>query len=221
MVTIMVFSAHPDDDVIGCGGSIAKHIKQGNTVILVYLSSGEAGSSTITADLLGDMREKEAKKAAALLGVSDLIFLRNADGNLEYNKQLLCSIIRLIREKRPHIVYMPHAKEGPLDHRITHKVVSEAIDKAAGPWFQDIGKPWQVPSLLAYEVWTPLNPSYTEDITQYIDIKTKAIQQHGSQIRDIDYDRCAKGLNAFRGIMLGKGKYAECFEVVKLGSLPS
>lgn len=100
MKKILVFAPHPDDDVIGCGGSIAKHTKQGSKVTVVYMTSGDAGSLNYSKEELAQIREKEARSAAEILGVEDLIFLRNSDGYLEYNKENLVKIIELIRDKK-------------------------------------------------------------------------------------------------------------------------
>jgi LmbE family N-acetylglucosaminyl deacetylase len=218
---VLVFAPHPDDDLIGCGGSIAKHIKQGNQATIVYMTSGDAGSLKYSKAKLRKIRENEAKTAAKALGVKDLIFLRNPDGYLEYDEKNLTKIISLIRGKRPNFVYAPHRNEANKDHAKTNEIVLESIGRASGPWFQECkGKPWSVDTVLCYEVWTPLQEvSYVEDITKFIELKIKALEQHKSQIQDIQYDRAVRGLNRYRGIMTNKGKYCECFQVVKLAKI--
>jgi len=216
MTKILVFAPHPDDDLIGCGGSIAKHIKEGNKVTVVYVTSGDAGSLSYSKEELAQIREKEARSAAKILGVEDLIFLRNPDGYLEYTKENLIKIIEIIRDKKPDLIYIPHEKDAHNDHRITNKLVVESVARASGPWFQECkGEPWSVGTVLCYEVWTPLQQiSYIEDITDFIELKIEALKQHKSQIKDIQYDEAVKGLNRYRGIMTGKGEYCECFQVI-------
>ena len=218
---IIVFSPHPDDDLIGCGGSIAKHIRQGNEVTIIYMTSGDAGSLKYTKDELAEIREKEAGDAAKSLGIKDLVFLKTPDGYLEYNKENLIKIVNLIREKKPNIVYLPHKSDAHKDHIKTHELVIESIGRASGPWFQECkGKPWSVDTVLCYEVWTPLQDvSYVEDITEFLELKLKALAQHKSQIQDIQYDDAVKGLNRYRGTMTGKGKYCECFQVLKINKI--
>ena len=101
MAKVMVFAPHPDDDIIGCGGSIARHIYQGEQVAIVYLTSGEAGSLRCDASRLAALRENEAQQAAQLLGTSDLTFLRYQDGYLEYTQAGLDTIVGLIRQLNP------------------------------------------------------------------------------------------------------------------------
>ncbi|MFH1308752.1 MAG: PIG-L family deacetylase [Patescibacteria group bacterium] len=218
MKKIIVFASHPDDDLIGCGGSIAKHIKQGNKVIIIYMTSGDAGSLKYSKEELAEIRKRESKKALEVFGVDDLVFLKNPDGYLECNKENLIRLINFIREVKPDIVYMPHKFDAHKDHKITHELVIEAVDRASGPWFQECkGKPWSVKTILCYEVWTPLQEiSFVEDITDFIDLKIKALEQHKSQIQEIKYDEAVKGLNRYRGVMTGCGKYCECFQVLKI-----
>jgi LmbE family N-acetylglucosaminyl deacetylase len=220
MKRILVFSPHPDDDLIGCGGSLIKHAKASNEVSIVYMTSGDAGSRTIDKMTLGKTREDEATKAANSIGIKDLTFLRNPDGYLSDTQENFITVTDIIRDKRPNIIYVPHALDGHADHQATNKIVIKAVGSAAGPWFQETkGEPWVVPSILAYEVWTPLqNPSYIEETTDEIDQQIKALMMHESQVADVAYDELVKGLHAYRGFMLGRGKYAEAFSVIQLPS---
>ncbi len=216
METIMVFAPHPDDDIIGCGGSIARHIQQGNQVAIVYITSGEAGSLQYQPEELARIREGEASRAAGSLGVTDLTFLHYPDGYLEYDKESLNSIVTMIRTKKPSLVYMPHSNDAVPDHLITHRLVVEGCRRAAGPWFQDCGEPWMVKNILGYEVWTPLQRiGHSEDISNFIAAKTAALQMHKSQIEYIRYDEAIQSLNRYRGILTGKGDYCECFQLIK------
>ncbi len=216
MENILVFAPHPDDDIIGCGGSIAKHIKQGNQVSIVYVTSGEAGSLQYRTDELIQIREKEAQKAAGSLGVTDLTFLCNPDGYLEYNKENLNRIVTIIRTKKPTMLYIPHNADSVPDHLVSHRLAVEGCRRAAGPWFQECGgDSWAVKNILGYEIWTPLQTvSYCEDISDFMEMKMRALQMHKSQIEHIRYDEAVQGLNRYRGVMTGKGNYCECFQLI-------
>ena len=213
---ILVFSPHPDDDVIGCGGSIALHAQRGREVEVVYVTSGDAGSLKHGPKELSRIREKEARQAAAVLGVKRVDFLRMQDGYVEANAASIRTVVRLIRERQPDAVYIPHERDGHRDHRRTHEFVKEAVFRAFGPWFRDCGKtPWAVRAVLCYEVWTPLEEfSYVEDITGVMKAKMEALGRHASQIGPVSYADGVEGLNRFRGVMTGKGQYCECFKVL-------
>ncbi len=213
---VLVFSPHPDDDIIGCGGSIARHLKVGNSVDIVCMTSGDAGSLVYSKAELAQKREAEAINAGKKLGLNNYIFLRNPDGYLEYDKKNLVEVTNLIRKLKPHIIYIPHENDGHTDHKTTYKIVAEAVGRAAGPWFQECdGAPWSVETVLCYEVWTPLqNVNYAEDISEFLNVKLQALREHKSQIADIDYVEAVEGLNRYRGIMKGKSKYCECFFIL-------
>lgn len=216
----MVFAAHPDDDVIGCGGSLAKYAN-GSSITVVYMTSGGAGSLTYSKEKLAKIREEEARKASDVLKIKDLVFLRNPDGYLQYSQDNLVRLINLIRQKQPNTIYTHSSNDTHADHRITNQLVTQAVFRAAGPWFQETkGKPWRTDTVLAYEIWAPLPAvHYSEDITQFMDKKLEALRQHKSQIRDIRYDEWVEGLNRYRGGATGVGKYVEAFEVVKISRI--
>jgi len=220
-MNVLIAAPHPDDDLIGCGGSIIRHIRKNRKVSVVYLTSGDSGSIDISKSDLKLLREKEAREAASLLGIQDLIFLRNEDGYLQADKSNLIETVKRIREIRPGWVYIPHRGEDHPDHRMTHDLMIEAIRRASGPWFQECGgEPWTVGTVLCYEVSSPLQKiSYTEDITAFIDLKIAAIRKHASQIKNTAYDDAAEALNRYRGIVTGKGHYCECFEVLSTSNL--
>lgn len=221
MTKVIVFAPHPDDDLIGCGGSMAKHISQGNEITIVYMTSGEAGSLTYGKNNLAKIREKESMEASKILGIKNLIFLKNSDGYLEYNEKNLIKIINLIREKKPDLVYLPHKSDAHKDHIKTYELVAESINRASRQSFQECkGNPWFTAAVLCYEVWTPLQEiSYVENIEEFIDLKMQALEQHKSQIQDTKYSNAIKGLNRYRGVMTGRGKYCECFQVLKINKI--
>ncbi len=219
---ILVFAAHPDDDIIGCGGSMAKQVKLGNKVSACYMTSGEAASLELSKKELARIREKEARNACQVIGFHDVTFLRNPDGNLEYSQNNLKRLVELIRKKRPNVVYVHHQADGHQDHKTTFQLVNESLARARLHMFQEYeGPPWSSETVLAYEVWTPLSDfEYVEDISEFMDQKTDALKKHESQIKNVQFDEAFEGLARYRGAMTEKGKYCEVFKVIKLSNLP-
>ena len=217
MEKLLVFAPHPDDDVIGCGGTIARNTAQGNQVAIVYLTSGESGSLSYSPAELSVVREEEATRAAALLGVNDVIFLRQPDGYIAWSKLLMDALVTVIRSQQPSMVFLPHGQEAVRDHQQSCQLILEACKRAAGPWFPDCGEQsWSVDKILAYEVWTPLERyNLAVDISDFMQLKLNALREHSSQVTDIAYDEAIQGLNRYRGITSGTGRYAECFQLIK------
>ncbi len=221
MFKVIVFAPHPDDGLLGCGGSILKRVKEGGDVLFVYMTSGDAGSLDKSKEDLLKIREKEVKNALEVMGVTKVEFLRNDDGYLFYSKKNLERVTSIIRRERPNIIYIPHEKDEHIDHVKTNKIVKEAIRRAEGPCFKECGEnPWKTETVLCYEVWTPLSRvSYVEDITEFIDKKEEALKCHESQLKEIKYDQAIRSLNNYRGVMTGEGNYCECFSVLRIGKL--
>lgn len=195
MKRIVVFAPHPDDEAIGCGGSIAKHAKDGTEITAVFLTSGKEG------------REAEAKKAAKILGISRTEFLRFEDGFISYSPEAVAKVTKILEEDKPELVYVPHGLEGDLDHLNTFRTVCEVLKK-----FYHSTKP----TVLCYEIWTPIQmPNYYEDITDIVEIKERAIAAHKSQNILFDFSRAALSLNAYRGVTSGRGGYCEAFMILK------
>jgi LmbE family N-acetylglucosaminyl deacetylase len=216
-MNVLVVAPHPDDDVIGCGGSIALHRSLGHNVHVVYMTSGDAGSIKIPKKTLGDVREKEALAALRVLDVSQYTFFRLPDGYVSTDDNVLKRFIELIRETKPNVIYIPHEADAHRDHKRTHKIVAEAVRRAAYEAFQECkGKPWSVGTVLCYEVWTPIQSvTYVEDISPFMKKKLEALQKHASQIAIVPYDDLVAGLNRYRGGMTGKGTYCECFKILR------
>jgi LmbE family N-acetylglucosaminyl deacetylase len=218
---VLVIAPHPDDDAIGCGGSIVQHVQRGDTVHVVYVTSGEHGSPIYEPSELAEIREQEAAKGAQILGAQQTTFLRQPDGNVSYSIDLVNHFIQLIRTEKPDALYLPHSADGHKDHQQTFQIVMEAVGRAQGNSFPEWGgKSWNIETILGYEVWTPLTHfQYVNDITDVIEIKLNALREHQSQLANIQYDEAVRSLNRFRGVMTERGAYCECFEVLKVSRL--
>lgn len=218
---ILVFAPHPDDDILGCGGSMAWHVHHGEQVKIVYLTSGESGSVDISKTALGELRESEARAAASVLGVEETQFLRWPDGYLAVERDYLQILTSLIRAERPNRVYLPHSQDAVSDHLVTHQLVMEAVRRAAGPWYQECpGQPWPVGTVLGYEIWTPITaPGLSSNISEYMEHKLTALRQHRSQLAGYAYDDAIAGLNRYRAVMHGRSQFCECFQLLKVASI--
>jgi LmbE family N-acetylglucosaminyl deacetylase len=221
MTRVLVFAPHPDDDVIGCGGSIAKHVAKGNMVGVVYMTSGDIGSLAHSPEEIAAIRETEARQAAKCLGISKVHFFKNFDGYLNFTWDNLVRITTILREFQPNVVYIPHEDDKHRDHRKTCELVAEACEWSSSPRAPVCGQNvWRVGTILCYEVGTPVRDcTYVEDITDFIDIKLRALDFHASQMHNLNYVEAVRSLNRFRGITTGGGNYCECFQVLKATNL--
>ena len=201
----MVFSPHPDDDIIGCGGSISKHIHEGAAVKIVYMTSGEAAASNL--DDLARIREEEARKGALKLGVSDLVYLRQPDGGLFcISPELVEKIENILTQYRPQLIYIPHSSDDHHDHQATFCIITTILKtaKMKNILFSDT-------TVLCYEVWTPLQHfTHITDTTIYADLKLDALKEHHSQLALVNYVDGVQALNRFRAVMFGAQQFPQC-----------
>jgi LmbE family N-acetylglucosaminyl deacetylase len=211
-MNVLVIAPHPDDETIGCGGTLCLHQQRGDRTIVVCLTSGELGLKHLPRSKAWDTREKEVQLAANILGVAKVHFLRQPDWMLgdciEAAANVLLPALKL---EQPQIVYLPHDADGHPDHRAARPILCLALKR-----IRELQ-----PDVRAYEVWTPL-PSLDrmEDITRVLPRKLRALRAHASQLHEFNYERAVRGLNAFRGELGGKCRYAEVFQTVALGTRP-
>jgi LmbE family N-acetylglucosaminyl deacetylase len=202
---VLVIAPHPDDESIGCGGTICLHRQRGERVGVVFLTSGERGLEGVPAERACAIREREAEAALAVLGVQDADFLRLADLGLA---GMIAPGARRLHDfmasKPPDLVYLPHPDEAHPDHHAALALVRAALVQAGG------GAP--LPELRGYEVWTPMAAyGWPEDISAVMARKLQAIRCYRSQLVTFRYDRAVRGLNQYRGCLAARCRYAEVF----------
>ena len=118
---ILAFGAHPDDVELSCGGTILKEISQGKKVGIVDLTRGELGTRGSA-----KIRDKEASKAAKILGVAVRENLNFADGFFINDKKHQLEIIKTLRKYQPEIVLCNAIDDRHIDHSKGSKLVSDA-----------------------------------------------------------------------------------------------
>jgi LmbE family N-acetylglucosaminyl deacetylase len=187
---VMVISAHPDDSEFAVAGTVAKWVREGHRVVYVICTNGDKGSDDpkMTSARLAEIREREQREAAGVVGVSEVVFLGHPDGGLEDTPQFRGELVRLIRKYHPDIVmtsdpyhrYMWHR-----DHRITGIVTLDAVfpyarDRLSYPEHQAEGlEPHKVKEVY---LWGSEEPDTFVDIGNTLEIKLKALRCHVSQL---------------------------------------
>src|SRR5688500_14721012 len=101
---IIVIAPHPDDEAIGCGGTIRRHVERGDAVHVIFLTSGEKGCRGRELSETAQIREAEAESAKAILGIAEIDFWRQPDGALEPTDELVARLVSKLEESQPDIV---------------------------------------------------------------------------------------------------------------------
>lgn len=195
----LVIVAHPDDPEFGAAGTVACWASRGAEVTYIIVTDGSKGSAEpdMTRDKLVALREEEQRAAAKILGVKDVVFLGQPDGEVRNTDGLRELIVRQIRTHKPDVVvthdptariiantYLNHT-----DHRVIGDTVLDCVfplarDRLNFPEHEAEGlEPHKV--LDVFLVFTD-RPNYTVDITATVEKKIAALKEHKSQIDDGD-----------------------------------
>lgn len=178
-VDVLAFGSHADDVELGCGGTVAEIVRQGQKVGIVDLTHAEMGTR-------GDpeTRRKESLQAAKILGASFRERLDFGDGNLRHGRDEEMEIIRLIRRWRPSVLLAPWPDDRHPDHTRTGQLITDA-------WFYaglvkiETGQKAHRPDIVAYYLQNyQIQPSFVVDVSRSYQRKMKAIGAYGSQFHD-------------------------------------
>ena len=206
MKNILVISPHPDDEAIGCGGTIALHLTRGDVVHVIFLTSGEKGGHGKPEDQTIATREQEAKEAASFLKIEQTDFWREPDGNFETSENNIARLLEKINVFKPVVIYVPHINEAHPDHKSAYLLVKHTL-KHTDLIIDNL-------EVFCYELWTPIQQiDLVHDISDYVEIKRESIRAHKSQCEVMDFEEAILGLNRYRGEMHSwpGGDYAEVF----------
>jgi LmbE family N-acetylglucosaminyl deacetylase len=227
---VLCFTAHPDDIDFGAAGTIAAWTAAGVEVSYCIMTDGDAGGfDPEQREQIVGLRNEEQRRAAALVGVTDIHYLHQRDGYLEPSHEVIREVVRLVRQVRPDVVLSMHPERNWTRIQKSHPdhlAVGEAVTRAVYPALEN---PFAYPELAAaglqaYKLpwlWLFAGPEERDnhfvDVTEHVDAKLAAIHIHASQHPDLAaMDRTVRGLllaTARRG-GLPAGRSAEAFHVV-------
>lgn len=216
---ILVVAAHPDDEVLGCGGTIARHVQAGDYVEVVFVADGV--TSRLESDEISmASRLQSAKLASEILGVTKTKFLSLPDNRLDSIPLLkvVRSLEDVIDDVKPSIIYTHHSGDLNVDHYVTHQAVMTAC------------RPLPLSTvrlILAFEVLSSTEwggtrgksfiPNYFVDISSTLSIKIRALEAYSMEMRSPPHSRSFLNVNVlaqYRGFSVGI-ENAEAFLVLR------
>ena len=211
---VVVIAAHPDDEILGCGGAIAKHIQEGDTVSVLIMGEGITSRDkhrdrNVRESEFSDL-SKAAHEANKILGTTSLtlgVFPDNRMDSLD-RLDIIKSVEEFIQEQRPKIIYTHHLNDLNVDHRRIHEAVVTACRPAPNE---------PVSTLLFFEVasstdWqSPVSvpvfaPNWFVDISKTLDLKLKALDAYHMEMRPWPHSRSIEALEylgKWRGATVG------------------
>ena len=231
---VLVIVAHPDDEVLGMGGTLAKHSSNGDKIHVVYLTSGITSRRTSgyvnkseyeTNEKDKNLMKKEidklksnSLKSCKILGVKTSIFYNLPDNELDTVPRL--KIIKIIEKEilkiKPDVIYTNHYGDLNIDHRLVYESCLTACRpiKNNNPKLIAFG----VISSMEWNFPNSFNPNYFVNISKNIKAKIRAMQCYKNEIKKFPHPRSIEGIEITAkkwGSVCGKN-YAEAFEIIRI-----
>ena len=216
---ILVIAAHPDDEILGMGGTLCKHSIAGDEIHVLFISDGVTGRDYNYDPVKRrgeiDQRKEMAKKASQKYNAASLQFLDYP--NLRLDKELILEITKdieeLIFKYAPNLIYSHHANDTNIDHRVTSEATIYACRPVPGISIKTI-RLFEIPSSTEYShssIGSIFEPNCFSDISQYFDSKIQMLRDYEYEMRDFPHPRSQKAIEArdhYRGSSVG----VECAE---------
>jgi LmbE family N-acetylglucosaminyl deacetylase len=208
---ILVIAAHPDDEVLGMGGTITKYVKNGDSVKIIIMATGifsrrsfnntNASVYEVDESVLGEMSkqvqnlQKDAIKASKIMGVKDVEFLNFPDNEMDKksNLEITKKIESIISKFKPDIVFT-HSQH---DVNIDHRIIYDATITATRPFSKFKVKEvisFEVPSSTEWYFPSKFSPNMFIDINKELSTKIKALSAYKTEINDFPHPRSLEGI---------------------------
>ncbi|WP_374960310.1 bacillithiol biosynthesis deacetylase BshB1 [Gilvibacter sp.] len=229
---ILAIGAHPDDVELGCGATVAKEIAAGKKVGILDLTRGELGTRGTS-----EIREKEAKAAATILGVEVRENLAIPDGFFTNSKENQLKIIEVLRKYQPDIVLCNAVDDRHIDHGKGAKLASDAcflsgLRRIETTHNGQQQQAWRPKLVYHYIQWKNLEPDFVVNVGDFIKKKEEAVFAYTSQFYDPNSDDPSTPISSsnfkesisYRARDLGRligAEYAEGFTVERYVAVDS
>lgn len=222
---VLTVVAHPDDEVLGCGGTIAKHTKQGDEVYCLILGEGMTSrySQQGEAERRGELKQlrAQAEQAARILGIKEAFFMDFPDNC--FDTVPLLDIVKvvenLINRLQPEIMYTHHGGDLNIDHQIAQRAVLTATRPLKDCPVKEIYA-FEVPSSTEWafeQSERVFRPNVFVDISETFDKKIKALKAYQGENREYPHPRSTKALEIiarYWGVSVGR-ELVEAFRLVR------
>ena len=180
-IDILAIGAHPDDVELGCSGTIAKEIANNKKVGILDLTKGELGTRGSA-----KIREKEANDAAKILNVAFRENLNLKDGFFKNDEEHQLKLIQVIRKYKPDIILCNAIDDRHIDHPRGAKLVIDScflsgLKKIVTEYNNKEQEPWRPLNIYHYIQWKNLKADFVVDISNYFNVKIKAVKSFKSQ----------------------------------------
>lgn len=215
--TVLIVAAHPDDELLGVGGTAAKHAKNGDEVFCLILGEGAAARAGGKEGI--EILHEEAKRAAEVIGFKEIFFSNLPDNRFDSLELLdvVKEVEKHLEKIKPDVIYTHHGDDLNIDHRITF----QAVLTACRPCNVNCPKEVYTFETLSSTEWQAgdkrFMPNTYIDIVDELEAKVSALTEYKSEVRKYPHPRSPEGIKIlaqYRGLEAGL-KYAEAFCLVR------
>lgn len=201
--SIFILAAHPDDEVLGCGGTMARYADEGAAINVVFLCDGVSsrGESGLDSAPFRDeitARRAAAKAACEILGASVVSFGSFPDNRLD--TVALLDVVKfvqpLLAQCLPDTVFTHHAGDLNVDHRLAHQAIVTACRPQPGGQVKTIAS-FEVASSTEWRLAgtaSPFDPNWFIDISKWLDHKLRALDAYAAELRQWPHPRSRRAI---------------------------
>ena len=198
----MILAPHPDDEIIGCGGTLIKNAAEGKMIQTVYLTDGAYESGPYSRPEMVSVRRDEAIRVSKETGSREPLFLDSpAQPTFSIREDKKKTLAKWITEFAPDSIWIPFVFDHHPDHRRANVLLAQILKES---YDRDV-------NIYSYETWSMLPANVLVDITDWMDKKRQALSMFKSQTAGFDYVHCTTGTNSHRSWMVNGSGFYEAF----------
>ncbi len=220
---ILIVAAHPDDEILGCGGTIARLVKEGYKASILILGEG-----VTSRDQKRDTKKRENElarikqdivRANKIIGISDTHIFNLPDNRFDSVDMLdIVKIIEKVKNRiKPDIIFTHYKDDLNIDHQITFQAVLTATRPDQKESVKEIYS-FEIPSSTEWSYPLSFLPNVFYDISETIDVKLRALEEYKTELREYPHPRSLEGVKLIAknwGMKVGL-EYAEAFKCVRM-----
>ena len=223
-MSVLVVAAHPDDEILGCGGTMTRLVREGHEVRIAILAEGMSSRYAHRED--ADQQQLQhlharARQAADKVGAKELVLCKLPDNRLDTVPLLdvVKTVEDLVARFRPEIIYTHHPGDLNVDHGVVHRAVLTATRPMSGQCVRDVYA-FEVPSSTEWafqRIEPPFRPNVFVDIADSLETKIAALGCYDTEARKFPHPRSPEALRAIAtrwGSVVGL-QAAEAFELIR------
>jgi LmbE family N-acetylglucosaminyl deacetylase len=212
---VLVLAPHPDDEIIGCGGTLARLIQAGAHVSQIQATDGSDSAAFANAPeaVRTQARLDEAARVAGILGIAETEYWREDNRAFRHSETMVARLAARIERDKPRLVFVPFVADYHPDHLTLEHILADALERAAGA---AAGA-----EVMNYEVWSMLPANVCCDVTAFMSLEERLLLTYEIALQVDDYVHFTEGHKWYNSrVYLGRDGYADAYHAVPAERYP-